>query len=232
MCIAIFDYKVLKIQLYFFFSMTKLPFQVKDFLGCGVHGSVFLVDYKGKDVALKMAHPPNKNVDISYFVNRLEAEYSYLQKLKGIKGIPGAIESISDIEGSYKELGLDACGKPWQDVVPKYNEQMGTGYPTEPYFAGGFLLDYVPDAKSLDSIPPNTLGKEFFEELARIYIQAIGRGLYIPFDAKILVSDNKPFIVDWVFALETCYVQKGKEIVYSITDLDPVVDMMNYHMRN
>ena len=209
--------------------MIKLPFQVKDFLGCGVHGSVFLVEHEGKDVALKMAHPPDSD-NIAYFVERLEAEYSYLQKLKGIKGIPEAIESIAGVEGSYKELGLDACGKPWQEVVPKYNEHKGTGYSTEPYFAGGFLLDYVPDAKSLDSVPPNTLGKEFFEELAWIYIQAIGRGL-IPEDVTVLVSDNEPFVVDWVRALETCYVQKEKDRVYRLTDLDPVVDMMDYHMR-
>ncbi|MBT4540833.1 hypothetical protein HOC35_04945 [Candidatus Woesearchaeota archaeon] len=208
-----------------------LPFEVKRYLGCGVHGSVFLIDHEGEDTALKIAHPYD-STDIAYFVEKLEKEHSYLQRLKGIKGIPQPIELISDVEGTYEELGLDKCGRPWQDVVPKYDAHMGISHKNKPYFAGGFILDYVPDAKTFHSIPPNTLTHDFFEQLAWIYIQAIGRGIHPAFDATVLVSNNNPFIVDWAFALEIGPVQKGKEIVYRSTDLDPVRDMINYHMRN
>jgi hypothetical protein len=212
--------------------MVETPFEVKKYLGHGVHGSVFLVDLQGEDVALKIMHTPKADINHSFYVSRARNEFGLLEKLSGIQGIPEPIGLLDDIKGTYEELGLDKCGLSWKEVVPRYIPHMGTGYMTEPYFAGAFLLDSVPDPMSLISLEPNTLTSQFFEELAWIYIQSIGRGIYPGFDAKILVSDHKPFIVDWVFAVDTGKAQKGLEIEYNVESLDPVRRAMNYHMRD
>ena len=68
--------KLLKTQANTFLFMANigLPFEVKRYLGCGVHGSVFLIDHEGEDTALKIAHPYD-STDIAYFVEKLEKEH-------------------------------------------------------------------------------------------------------------------------------------------------------------
>lgn len=176
-----------------------LPYQVTGYLGHGGNASVFRAMYEGHEAALKVGYGPRERMETRQRQSMLE--FSALNRLEDVKGIPNPVLSLPHLNGTYHELGLDSSGKPMEEVVDQAN-LLGN----EPYFSGAVLMDLI-NGKVIFRRNEGFNGnmqkqpEEFFDDLDRIVEKVHSRELSLPFDfTMILGEDKKPHIIDWILA--------------------------------
>lgn len=165
---------------------------VKQYLGSGHGGVVFSIDHNGRLVALKIQHSTQDSVDLMQ--ERVETEFENLTRLSGINGIPKPIQLLTDIQGTYEELGLDQTGYRAIDVMPMHLQPHAKDY----FLSGAFLFELIPDAKHLCYFGDNSMPSEFLDGIEAIMHEVHSRDRTLPTDGtSVVVSGHDPYIIDW-----------------------------------
>ncbi len=167
----------------------KIPYEITGFVGHGGVGSVFAVKYEEQEVAMKIQYGFKSAWDKLIYCGR--KEFEYLERVKGIQGIPESILFLEGVHGSYEGLGLDVCGKTLAEVAPCYifcNPQPN-------YYGGAFLFELLVGINKVDE--NNKQSPEFFDKLEIIAAQVHKRGLSLPWEYDIFELNGEPYILDW-----------------------------------
>lgn len=167
----------------------KLPYEVIGFIDRGINGSIFIVRYNSKNIALKINY--GNKLKKNDLTQKSRKEFEYLTRLKDVEGIPNPILLLDYINGTYEELGLDSSGKTIKEVLYPNREK--------PYFSGAFLFELI---KGRRLNRQNKQPKIFFDRLENIIKEIHKRGLSPSMDVTILEANNKPYLLDWASAFD------------------------------
>ena len=151
-------------------------------LGNGYNGTVFLVEYEGNDVALKLQYGRNDMRDQTR--ERGIREYGIHCALEGIPGVANPIEPRRDIEGGFESLGIWRLGLDVSDITMSY------GF--EPFFSGAFLFENFDGLRDISG----GVSEGYFDDLRRILDEFNVRGYAFPRDVDFLVRDDNPVLLD------------------------------------
>lgn len=151
-------------------------------LGHGNNGSVFLVEYGDREVALKLQYGPKDEERRSY--ERGLLEYGVHCDLEGIPGIAVPMDFRGDISGDYDSLGLWKLGLGVQDVA---NLDRG-----EPLFTGAILFEHLDGLADISS----GVFPFYFHRLRKILSRFTERGYAFPMDADFLIRNGSPAVLD------------------------------------
>ena len=172
----------------------KQPYRLVNHLGTGCNGTVFEARFgNGNSYAIKFQYGPESSKrDMS---ERARAEKRNLERLRGVKGIPQRPITFPGIFGNFDELGFGDTGISIRDT---YKFDLFYDNEDELTYGHPLLSELVPNARHLG--PDNKQPEEFFDELEEIQQEVHKRGLLLPPDLQILVSDGEPYVVDWHYA--------------------------------
>ncbi len=223
---------------------STLPFKVKGFLSRNAVSCTFLVDYQGRDAALKVRYwikdDRNRSAEPS------KREFDVMTRLKGQSGIPVAFELLDDLQGTYTELGMDQSGKPWNHVVSEPNHFQIRTYTftpvnrdsldhreiseiktettfSEPYFHGAVVMEYLPDMKPLSLLLLNSgRGFNIIGALEEIIDNAHRQGIGFLGNPKFVLSKNRPYVLGCGEAvdLNASHLSDRPEVVEKIKAFD------------
>ena len=186
--------------------MKRLPYKIIEFLGHGQNAAVFKVEYEGQEAAMK--------VQLGYCRKsagiRSRTEFDVLKRLEDVKNVPNPIDVLDYLEGTYQELGLDACGLPLEKVVPKLFLRTNSHY-----FKSALIMELIegdfvfrPCDVLCDvlyqRVPKELINHpsldETFINLKSVVGQVHDRKVLLPDDYSVMVKGNKPYLLDLHFS--------------------------------